>query len=47
MERNETPKGARAASRALKAVGAEVECIEFSGCNHGCLIAPASLSFHE
>lgn len=30
-----TPEGSRAAYRALKAAGAEVEYIEFPGCNHG------------
>lgn len=30
-----TPEGSRAAYRALKAIGADVEYIEFPGCNHG------------
>ena len=30
-----TPEGSRAAYRALKAAGADVEYIEFPGCNHG------------
>ena len=30
-----TPEGSRRAYRALKAVGADVEYIEFPGCNHG------------